>query len=226
MKKGEWIPWAGGLYPPAALRGRSYEAQDAEGKVLQPDEITTWMRPKHFDPSAIVAYRFTDLKEDVALKKGEWITWGGQSDICPVPEGACFEFQIRGDGLNNIKAGHLAINWKWAYTIDDHDIIAYRLINLKEDDEVLTDVWGKPVFDHSKSDGSTASYYELPEGATELQHLISDRDMNAQMGEIFRATYRYGRVAHSEKLRDAKKIKYYAEAEIARLEKLEGNKDV
>ena len=38
-----------------------------------------------------------------------------------------------------------------------------------------------------KSDGSTASYYELPEGATELQHLISHRDMNAQIGEIFRA---------------------------------------
>ena len=39
----------------------------------------------------------------------------------------------------------------------------------------------KPV----KSDGSTASYYELPEGATELQHLISYRVMNAQNGEIF-----------------------------------------
>ena len=36
------------------------------------------------------------------------------------------------------------------------------------------------------SDGSTASYYELPEGATELQDLIGSRDMNAQMGEIFR----------------------------------------
>ena len=69
------------------------------------------------------------------------------------------------------------------------------------------------------SDGSTASYYELPEGASELQELISCKDMNAQMGEIFRATYRYGQVAHSEKIRDAKKIKYYIEAEIKRLEK-------
>ncbi|WP_323034245.1 hypothetical protein [Pararhodobacter sp.] len=47
------------------------------------------------------------------------------------------------------------------------------------------------------SDGSTASYYELPQGATELQHLISHRNMNAQVGEIFRACYRYGIVAHS-----------------------------
>ena len=68
------------------------------------------------------------------------------------------------------------------------------------------------------SDGSTASYYELPTHATELQHLISHRNMNAQIGEIFRACYRYGIASHSNQLRDAKKIKFYAEAEIARLE--------
>lgn len=72
----------------------------------------------------------------------------------------------------------------------------------------------------TQSDGATASYYELPEGAEELQALISHRDMNAQMGEIFRAVYRYGMVEHSPKLRDAKKIKFYIEAEIERLEKL------
>lgn len=70
-----------------------------------------------------------------------------------------------------------------------------------------------------KSDGSTAKYYELPEDAKELQDLISHKNMNAQIGEIFRACYRYGEVAHSEMLRDAKKIKFYAEAEILRLEK-------
>ena len=70
------------------------------------------------------------------------------------------------------------------------------------------------------SDGSTASYYELPEGATELQHLISHRNMNAQIGEVFRACYRYGQASHSDRLRDAKKIRFYADAEIARLEKL------
>ena len=74
-----------------------------------------------------------------------------------------------------------------------------------------------------RSDGSTASYYELPAGATELQHLISDRDMNAQIGEIFRACYRYGRVSHSDRLRDAKKILFYARAEVARLERLAQN---
>lgn len=72
------------------------------------------------------------------------------------------------------------------------------------------------------SDGSTAGYYELPEGARELQDLISHRNMNAQVGEIFRACYRYGMASHSDRLRDAKKMKFYAEAEIARLEKYGG----
>ncbi len=72
-----------------------------------------------------------------------------------------------------------------------------------------------------KSDGSTASYYELPKGASELQELISHKNMNAQMGEIFRACYRYGEVEHSEEIRDIKKIIFYAQAELARIEKLQ-----
>lgn len=70
-------------------------------------------------------------------------------------------------------------------------------------------------------DGSTASYYELPRGAKELQDLISHRNMNSQIGEIFRACYRMGRAAHSDELRDAKKILFYAKAEVARLEALQ-----
>ena len=70
------------------------------------------------------------------------------------------------------------------------------------------------------SDGSTASYYELPAGAKELQDLISYKNMNAQIGEIFRAAFRYGQSSHSDELRDAKKIKFYIDAEIKRLESL------
>jgi hypothetical protein len=69
-----------------------------------------------------------------------------------------------------------------------------------------------------KSDGSTASYYELPPNATELQHLISHRNMNAQIGEIFRACYRYGLVDHSPQERDIKKVIFYAQAELERIE--------
>ena len=67
------------------------------------------------------------------------------------------------------------------------------------------------------SDGSTASYYELPDGAAELQDLISHKNMNSQIGEIFRAAYRYGESSHSDELRDAKKIRFYIDAEIKRL---------
>ena len=67
------------------------------------------------------------------------------------------------------------------------------------------------------SDGSTASYYELPAGAAELQDLISYKNMNAQIGEIFRACYRMGEASHSDELRDAKKIRFYIDAEIKRL---------
>ena len=72
-----------------------------------------------------------------------------------------------------------------------------------------------------RSNGSTAGYYQLPSGAAQLQDLISQRNMNAQIGEIFRACYRYGLVAHSDMLRDARKILFYAKAEVDRLEKLQ-----
>ena len=72
----------------------------------------------------------------------------------------------------------------------------------------------------NRSDGSTASYYQLPPGCTELQDLISYRNMNAQDGEIFRAIYRKGRASHSDELRDARKVLFYAQAEVKRLESL------
>jgi len=67
------------------------------------------------------------------------------------------------------------------------------------------------------NDGSTADYYELPINARQLQDLISFLNCNAQLGEIGRAWYRYGRCAHSEKRRDLRKIIFYARAELDRL---------
>ena len=69
------------------------------------------------------------------------------------------------------------------------------------------------------SDGSSANYYVLPKGATQLQDLIAFKNMNGQIAEIFRACYRMGQVSHSPNLRDAKKILFYAQAEVNRLEK-------
>jgi hypothetical protein len=72
--------------------------------------------------------------------------------------------------------------------------------------------------ENGKSDGSKASYYDLPKDAKILGDLINHRNMNHGMGEIFCAAYRYGMASHSDQLRDAKKIKFYIEAEIKRLE--------
>ena len=73
----------------------------------------------------------------------------------------------------------------------------------------------KTVDDPSRSDGSTASYYQLPGGADELQHLISYKNMNAQIGEIFRSSYRFGESSHIDQLRDAKKIQFYLDSAIS-----------
>lgn len=81
---------------------------------------------------------------------------------------------------------------------------------------------GADYMDREVSDGSTASYYELPEGASELQDLISNKNMNAQIGEIFRECYRYGQASHSDEIRGIKKILFYAKAELERLQKLGG----
>jgi hypothetical protein len=72
----------------------------------------------------------------------------------------------------------------------------------------------------SISDGSSADYYKVPTGTTEAQDVISDRNMNAQIGEIFRTCVRYGYASHSDQLRDAKKILFYAQAEVDRLTKV------
>ena len=59
--------------------------------------------------------------------------------------------------------------------------------------------------------------YIIPPKEQEVQDLISYRNMNGQMAEIFREIFRYSEVGHSPKLRDAKKIKFYLDAEIKRL---------
>ena len=71
------------------------------------------------------------------------------------------------------------------------------------------------------SDGRTASYYELPEGATELYHLINFKNMGGNIAEAFRSLYRYGESSHSDKARDLNKVMAYCKFEQERLEKYE-----
>lgn len=90
-----------------------------------------------------------------------------------------------------------------------------------EEWNAMGDRWIKPggVIKVS-SDGSTASYYQLPNDAKELQDLISYKNMNGQIAEVFRECYRYGQASHSDEMRGIKKILFYANAELKRLEKL------
>lgn len=75
-----------------------------------------------------------------------------------------------------------------------------------------------------KSDGSTASYYRLPEGAQELQDLIDYKNMNYSVGNIFMLCYDHGEASKAydvEKLiKIVKDILKYAEHEQRRLEKM------
>jgi len=64
----------------------------------------------------------------------------------------------------------------------------------------------------TRGDGGTTSYYELPEGATELSHIIAHKHMEHGIGEAFCALYRLN--DNGEYLRNLTKAKYYIEAAI------------
>lgn len=66
-----------------------------------------------------------------------------------------------------------------------------------------------------KSDGGPTSYYELPEGARELNDLIEYKQMSFALGNIFKACYRYGEKDSASRLYDARKMKLFAERLIA-----------
>jgi hypothetical protein len=70
-----------------------------------------------------------------------------------------------------------------------------------------------------KPGGSTPQQYGIPEGSKDLQDLIEYRKMNFAVGNIFKACYRRGTCSHSDELRDMRKVLWFAQREIDRLEK-------
>lgn len=81
-----------------------------------------------------------------------------------------------------------------------------------------------PMDDKIKSDGSSSAYYEIPPGAKEIQDLVEHRNMNFAVGNIFKAAYRLGKKAGNDDLYELRKIKWYAERELKRLENLQQEK--
>lgn len=95
---------------------------------------------------------------------------------------------------------------------------ARRLVNEVEVVEV-EEVWLKKTDDNH---GGSSDYYKLPEGAVELADLIEFKNMNFNRGNVFKASYRMGGKSDTDELYDWYKIRWFAEREIARLEKLKG----
>lgn len=101
----------------------------------------------------------------------------------------------------------------------DEDLYVTELIKAKQEYRNMSMSHAQQVVLGVASDGSSADYYKLPPRSTQLQDLIAAKNMNAQIGEIFRATYRYGQCPHSSNERELNKIIFYAKAELARLKK-------
>lgn len=60
-----------------------------------------------------------------------------------------------------------------------------------------------------KSDGGATSYYELPEGAKDLNDLIEHKGMGFGLGNIFKACFRLGEKEGTDPLYDINKIVYF-----------------
>jgi len=61
------------------------------------------------------------------------------------------------------------------------------------------------------SDGLSTKYYQLPEHATELRHLISHKGMSKSRGDIFKACYRLGEKQGTDVEYDLNKMKFFIE---------------
>lgn len=69
-----------------------------------------------------------------------------------------------------------------------------------------------------KSDGGSSEYYQIPPGAKEIQDLVEHRNMNFAVGNIFKAAYRLGKKAGNDDLYEIRKIIWYANRELNRLQ--------
>lgn len=62
-----------------------------------------------------------------------------------------------------------------------------------------------------KSDGSSTSYYALPDGAKELLDLIMHKNMSYPVANIFKACYRLGEKDGNDLEYDLNKIIFFAQ---------------
>lgn len=72
------------------------------------------------------------------------------------------------------------------------------------------------------SDGGSSPYYVILPGEKDAQDIIERKSMNFARGNVFKAAWRMGEKDVASELYDWRKIKWFAEREIARLEKANG----
>lgn len=95
----------------------------------------------------------------------------------------------------------------------DYDTKEYEEYDLES--RSITYHTQKPYEELSGLDGQ---YYKLPGSARELQDLIEYKNMNFNVGNIFKAAYRLGDKPGVSKRYDLEKILFYAQRELDRLE--------
>ena len=86
-------------------------------------------------------------------------------------------------------------------------------------DGIDTDIYNSLV--DGLDNGKSGSHYELPEGATELKHLIWYKNMNGQVAEAFRKLWRLGEGDRNDVVRDLNGVIAYCEQELERLDMYE-----
>lgn len=69
------------------------------------------------------------------------------------------------------------------------------------------------------SDGGSTGYYAVLDTDKDCQDIIERKDMNWNRANVFKAAFRMGEKDGPDELYDWRKIKWFAEREIARLEK-------
>lgn len=67
------------------------------------------------------------------------------------------------------------------------------------------------------STGEATDYYKLPKWATELRHLMQYKNMNFDVGNIFKASYRLGEKDGIDHEYDLMKIIFFAQSELERV---------
>lgn len=131
-----------------------------------------------------------------------------------------FERELREAGTGDIiKLPNGATTGEIAKTLAD--IMAKKVNQTVYDEELFAKYAKKGTFKprnkEHRGDGGATHYYELPEGATELRHLIHHKQMEHGIGEAFCALYRLN--DNGEYLRNLQKAKFYIECAIEYYEK-------